>query len=105
MHPYESYQSLIERLRSSENLDSPRLRNDVESSLRPMIRCALRSGVGHPNLVEWVRSSLPGCDSPELRAAVPEGFVPHLAHNLCTHLLQHYRRKRLRSQETVRVAC
>src|SRR5690349_4355693 len=33
----------------------PGIRERMKASLRPLIRCALRSGVGQPPLVDWVR--------------------------------------------------
>jgi hypothetical protein len=83
MYPNPTFDSLRERLRSSDDLDSPCLRSDVESG----------------------RRNLPGCDSPDLKWTVPEGTVRHLSNALCTYLLQYYRQIRMRSLETVRVAC
>ena len=34
------------------------LREKVETSLRTMIRCAMRHGVGQPSLVHWVQHQL-----------------------------------------------
>jgi hypothetical protein len=67
-------------------------RQAVENTLRPMIRCAIRTGLGVPMLVRWVRKTLP-----ELTRAQPPGepvdpdrVTPSLARMLCTTLVQQY---------------
>jgi hypothetical protein len=64
------------------NPDNPRnLRETLEASLVPMIRCAMRSGAGLPPLVQWVRRHQPAVA--DLRAA------PAMARQLCSRLLEH----------------
>src|SRR5262245_6103883 len=36
-----------------------RLREKLEATLTPMIRCALRTGLGQPPLVDWIHQQLP----------------------------------------------
>lgn len=61
------------------------LREKMEATLLPMIRCALKSGLGQPTLVRWVRDHAGpqhavGAND-RLRLAAP------LAAELCEHLM------------------
>lgn len=60
-----------------------RLRRQLTEGLVPLIRCAIRSGKGLPQLVRWVRAHLP--DTPA--GVAPESAAPSLAHLLCDTLL------------------
>jgi hypothetical protein len=57
------------------------LRREVETSLTPLIRCALERGVGAPALVSWVRRTLPTMQSGERTASA-------LARQLCSSLVR-----------------
>jgi hypothetical protein len=82
MNPKDDLRSLAARL-GAANPDNPqKLRESIEASLVPMIRCALRSGAGLPPLVQWVRRHQPALPDP-LRAA------PAMARQLCARILEH----------------
>lgn len=54
--------SLVEwarRFQGSGPSDSQHLRQKLEATLVPMIHCALKTGLGQPTLVRWVRDQLP----------------------------------------------
>jgi hypothetical protein len=77
---------LAQRMRRGLPNNHPqRFREALEASLLPLIRCALRSGTGHPSVVHWVRQQVangpPGPIDP-VRAAPP------LARVLCERLLE-----------------
>src|SRR5258708_16872282 len=48
----------VERVRKSCPPGTQHLRDKLEASLKLMIRCALRSGVGEPTFVRWVQQQL-----------------------------------------------
>ncbi len=98
MHPgNSSLVDLAQRVRRTLPKDNPeRLREVLEASLLPMIRCALRSGLGHPHVVDWVRhqkASNPHLSPDPIRAAPP------IARALCERILE--RLDPLPSRETV----
>jgi hypothetical protein len=63
-----------------------RRREALESTLLPMVRCALRTGRGHPRLLRWVRQALPpGGPVDADRAAGP------VARAVCRELLEQLR--------------
>jgi hypothetical protein len=77
--------------------DTPQqFREALEASLLPMIRCALRSGIGHPHVVNWVRRQAEG--NPHL-SPDPARAAPPMARALCERLLA--RLDPLPSRETV----
>jgi hypothetical protein len=63
------------------------VRETLEDTLRPMIRCALRSGAGQPYLVDWVQHQLSIVD-PDVRARL-DGvqFAARLARLLSERLV------------------
>lgn len=63
-----------------------RLREKMEATLVPMIRCALRTGTGQPPLVNWVQHQLPLLGSDEDRGD-PSRLATPLARVLCDRLL------------------
>ena len=67
-----------------------RVRETLEASLVPLVRRALRSGAGIPQLVQWVQKTLPQVQAGQDRArpADPDRAAPPLARLLCTTLLQ-----------------
>ena len=71
--------------------DSPiRIRETLEASLIPLVRRALRTGAGIPQLVQWVQRTLPqvqaGAD--RTRPVDPDRAAAPLARLLCTTLLR-----------------
>jgi len=98
MHPgNNSLVDLARSVRRTLSEDNPQcFREALEASLLPMIRCALRSGVGHPHVVNWVRhqaASNPHLPPDPVRAAPP------IARALCERILE--RLDPLPSRETV----
>jgi hypothetical protein len=80
----QGFETLLRRLagRGPEESASPDgLRREVETSLTPLIRCALERGVGAPALVSWVRRTLPTMQSGERTASA-------LARQLCSSLVR-----------------
>ncbi len=82
-----------------------RLRQDLEACLVPLIRSAIRTGVGAPPLVQWVRRHLPAAPSgrpagaPRAPAHDPDATAPAMARQLCAVLIRHYQGRP--GQETV----
>jgi hypothetical protein len=97
MNPAEdSLAALANHMR--RNLSGPpgRWQEALEASLLPLIRCALRKGIGHPSVVHWVRRQAEGnptASADPARAAVP------MARALCERLMQ--RLDPLSGRETV----
>ena len=58
------------------------MRDEMEKRLTPLIKCVLRTGGGMPELVRWVRNTLP-----QLPAASHEQTAPRMARLLCAELL------------------
>jgi hypothetical protein len=98
MHPENnSLLDLARHVRRGLRENTPEhFRQALEASLLPMIRCALRSGIGHPHVVSWVRhqaASNPHTSPDPTRAAPP------IARALCERLLE--RLDPMPSRETV----
>jgi hypothetical protein len=82
MNPFENtLVELARRVNEQAPLSSARGREVLESSLLPIIRVAIRSGVGPAPVVQWVRSQVPPRHPDPTRAARP------LARELCDRLL------------------
>lgn len=82
MNPFEpALLDLARRVNQEAPLSSPRGREVLESSLLPIIRVALRSGVGPEPVVRWVRSQVRERPDDPSRSARP------LARALCEGLL------------------
>jgi hypothetical protein len=71
-------------------------RAELETKLASLLRLVLRTGQGHPSLLQWVRLMLP-----EVAPAWPfggqinlEGTAQHLARLLCGQLLWNVRAQR-----------
>jgi hypothetical protein len=62
----------------------------LEASLIPLVRRALRSGAGIPQLVEWVQTTLPQVQTGQdrMRPVDPDRAAPPLARLLCATLLR-----------------
>jgi hypothetical protein len=78
----DALRALASRLGVGKPGNPHSLRETLEASLVPMIRCALRSGAGLPPLVQWVRRHQPVVTDP-VRTA------PAMARQLCARLLEH----------------
>ena len=65
-------------------------RETLEACLLPLVRRALRSGAGRPELVQWVRTTLPqvmdGRD--RSRPVDPDQAAPPLARLLCATMMR-----------------
>jgi len=87
MHPENnSLLDLARHVRRGLRENTPeRFREALEASLLPMIRCALRSGIGHPHLVSWVRHQ---ADSNPQAPPDPVRAAPPMARALCERLLE-----------------
>jgi hypothetical protein len=72
---------LARRVSQEAPLSSARGREILESSLRPIVRVALR-GIGRPPVVHWVRDR-----ANANRPADPSAWAPVLARELCDRLL------------------
>jgi hypothetical protein len=68
-------------------------RAQIEATLLPMVRVALRTGQGHPRLVQWVRRTLPWMAGEKGSPAHvdPEQVAAPMARLLCQTLLQQMR--------------
>ncbi len=100
-HPLESLHTLAERMRRGSPEARQRLRHELEDSLVPLIRSAIRGGIGMPQLVSWVRRHLPAAPA----GTSPESVAPSLAHLLCDTLLRQYQPRPtadIAARETVR---
>jgi hypothetical protein len=87
-HQDSALQTLADRMCCG---DAPpnRVRETLEASLTPLVRRALRSGAGIPQLVRWVQTTLPQIQAGQdrTRPVDPELAAPPLARLLCATLL------------------
>jgi hypothetical protein len=67
-----------------------RVRETLEASLIPLVRRALRSGAGMPQLVQWVQTTLPQIQAGHDRTQPvdPDRAAAPLARLLCATLLR-----------------
>lgn len=63
------------------------LREKLQATLEPMIRCALRSGLGQPPLVRWVQHRLPNFHKDSGDRSDLSRLAGPLARELCDCLL------------------
>jgi hypothetical protein len=97
MNPAEdSLMDLARHMRNGLAGAPERWQEKLEASLLPMVRCALRKGIGHPTLVTWVRRQAEG--NPDAAADPARAAVP-MAQALCQRLMQ--RLDPLSGRETV----
>jgi hypothetical protein len=98
----EAVQRLADRVGCPKGPAADRERT-LEESLLPMVRCALRSGLGHPRLVRWVRKTLPAVPGPHQagRPVDPDLTGPPLARLLFRTLLREMYQDPARALETV----
>src|SRR4051794_26970852 len=59
MNAERSLTEWAKRFQGSGPSDPQHLRAKLEATLVPMIHCALKTGLGQPTLVRWVREQLP----------------------------------------------
>ena len=66
------------------------VREKLEANLVPLVRRVLRSGAGRPELVQWVRTTLPQITAgrDRTRPVDPDQAAPPLARLLCATLLR-----------------
>lgn len=87
--PHDALQAFADRMRCG---DAPphRVREKLEASLVPIVRRVLRTGAGQPQLVQWVRKTLPQVEAGQdhTRPLDPEQAAPPLARLLCATLLR-----------------
>ena len=67
---------------------------DLEGTIGPMVRLALRRGAGVPALVQWVRQALDRVAGPN--PPTPEAYAPQITRLLCAALLNEHRPEPLR---------
>ena len=77
---HNSLQMLAVQVRRGPSAPSG-VRAAVEERLTPLIRCVLRTGAGVPELVQWVRRTLP-----QLPSSNVELTAPRMAQLLCAEL-------------------
>jgi hypothetical protein len=95
----DNLRALSDRMQQNDST-AQQLRDELEGSLVPIIRRALRGGKGLPQLVSWVRRHLPTISAGRGRPDDVEGAVPSLARLLCDTLLL-----RTRPQPAMQAAC
>jgi hypothetical protein len=92
----DSLRILAERLGWSWAEGPERLRDRLESSLVPLIRCAIRTGTGLRPLVQWVRGQLPPAGAGDATRAAPE-----MARRLSSAILHQLQRRRAGAETVV----
>ncbi len=90
MHSTTEALQILARQLGEESLSS---RAELEAKMAPLLCLVLRTGQGHPSLLQWVRFALPAV---ALTLRIGGGVVPecptlHLARLLCAQLLQDVR--------------
>jgi hypothetical protein len=93
--------SLADRLQVGAS-DGHGVQVELAGCLVPMIRCALRAGVGAPQVVAWVHAHAAG----QLREGPPEELAEALARELSSAVVRRWCEggcESLRAEETVRV--
>ncbi len=88
---------LAERLGWSWAEGPERLRDRLEASLVPIIRCAIRTGTGLGPLVQWVRRQLPA----EAGGADPTRAAPEMARRLSSAILRQLQVRRAGAETVV----
>ncbi len=87
--PHNALQAFADRMRCG---DAPphQVREKLEASLVPIVRRVLRTGAGLPQLVQWVRRTLPQLEDGQDRTGSldPDRAAPPLARLLCATLLR-----------------
>jgi hypothetical protein len=87
MYSLDSLRSLAHRVGWKKD-HAPASLESFEANLRPIIRCAIRSGRGHPDLVRWVQRNLVQVPGGADRARLdPDRAARPMARLLCQALL------------------
>jgi hypothetical protein len=68
-----------------------RRREALEATLLPMVRCALRTGRGHPRLLQWLRGALPSVAGPAAGPVDHDRAAGSVARMLCSAMLEQVR--------------
>jgi hypothetical protein len=86
----DALQRFADRLHCS-GAPPQRMRETLEASLVPLVRRALRSGAGIPQLVTWVQTTLPQVQTGQDHSSSSDsdGAALPLARLLCATLLRH----------------
>lgn len=79
--------SRLDQLVRAKGRSPEEQQRDLEKSLTPMVRLALRKGIGIPALVHWVRSTYLRL-SPNPHLGAPEQYAPQITRLLSATLLQ-----------------
>jgi hypothetical protein len=81
---------LASRLGGDLSQGPQRFRENLEAGLVPLIRCALRTGLGAPPLVQWVRRQRANGagDRPAASLNDPDATAPIMARQLCAALMR-----------------
>src|SRR5437870_3781206 len=79
---------LARRLRSHGGHGPHALRKGLEVIMLPMVRCALRDGVGQPTLVNWVRNQLSLLDPRGGGDPDPVRYTVPIFNVLCDQLIE-----------------
>lgn len=77
-----SLQALAVQVRRGQGA-SPGAQTDLAERLTPLIKCVLRTGAGVPELVQWVRRTLP-----QLPTAPADQTAARMARLLCAELFR-----------------
>jgi hypothetical protein len=88
----QAVKALADRVGCADGPEVQR-RHSLEESLVPVVRCALRTGRGHPRLLSWVRRALASVPGPHQcgRPVDPDRTAAPLARLLCSTLLEQVR--------------
>ncbi len=78
--------ALTDRVRGGDRIARDELQSRLQGGLAPVVRLALRRGVGFPGLVRWVHQTCAelSCD----RNIPPERYASEITRRLCSALVQ-----------------
>jgi|SRR5262249_9026092 len=74
-------------LAASHGADADEARQELEGRLSPLVRVALRKGVGAPDFVNWVRTALARLKD-GANALPADQFAPQITRLLCAELMR-----------------
>lgn len=86
----EALDILARQLHCPEDLPAEERQAEMERTLLPLVRCALRSGRGVPRLVRWVRQNRPfaAADAGAAQGLSLDRVASALSHKLCLLLVE-----------------
>lgn len=93
----DSLRQLADRLHDGDFSAADHFEDELAQRLLPLIRCAIRSGVGQPRLVRWVRRHLP-----------PQGdteAAPGMARLLSARLVQQLQARACSQRQALDTVC